>query len=338
MAGVHVILRPLEGRDDFQACTTLQEEVWGVGFEERVPPAILGVARRLGGVVTGAFLEGELVGFVFGLTGIRDGRLVHWSDMLAVRPDRRGQGLGRALKEAQRDELLARGVGLMEWTFDPLEARNAHLNLNRLGAVAVEYLENAYGASVSPLHQGIGTDRLVVRWDLSRELPRVGAGDRKGAGAPRIPAGAVPLLEPAAGSDPDPHLQPDPGPHPDSHPEPHLEPHLEPHFEPGDPVAPPPTGPVTVAVPLHLQELKARAPERALRWREASRIALQAALAGGRVATAGEASQGEGVFRYLLEAPGEPSSSSGGLVQEQAGTRPDTDDPLPSSSLRASSP
>ncbi|TVP76623.1 MAG: GNAT family N-acetyltransferase, partial [Gemmatimonadales bacterium] len=152
-------IRPLAGRAEMEACVVLQEAVWGAGFRERVPAAILGVARRLGGVVTGAFRGDELVGFVFGLTGIREGRPVHWSDMLAVRAEARGRGLGIALKEAQRDELLSRGVRVMEWTFDPLVARNAHLNLNRLGAAGVEYVVDAYGDSDSPLHRGIGTDR-----------------------------------------------------------------------------------------------------------------------------------------------------------------------------------
>lgn len=160
-------IRPLRGREEFEACVALQELTWGAGFADRVPASILMVAAETGGVVSGAFEEGDLIAFVFGITGLRDGRLVHWSDMLAVHPDHRSRGLGRALKRHQRDLLLARGVGLVLWTFDPLESRNAHLNLRRLGAFSRTYLRDLYGASDSPLHAGLGTDRLLVEWPIT---------------------------------------------------------------------------------------------------------------------------------------------------------------------------
>jgi len=165
-------IRPLGTLEEFRACVALQEAVWGEGFAERVPPAILKVSQRLGGVVSGAWDEdGELAGFVFGMTGWEEGRPVHWSDMLAVRPGIRGSGLGIRLKAHQRELLLERGVNRVYWSFDPLESRNAWVNLGRLGAVAREYVEDMYGQSDSPLHQGIGTDRLVVLWKL--DAPRV---------------------------------------------------------------------------------------------------------------------------------------------------------------------
>lgn len=160
-------IRPLDSLDDYRACVALQEETWGAGFSERVPPAILKVSRLLGGVASGAFTsDGHLAGFVFGMTGLRDGAPVHWSDMLAVRPAHRNRGLGRLLKLHQREEVMRLGVHRMHWTFDPLRPGNAHLNFNRLGSVAPEYVEQMYGDTDSPLHRGIGTDRFVVLWEL----------------------------------------------------------------------------------------------------------------------------------------------------------------------------
>jgi len=131
------------------------------------------VSQILGGVSAGAYnAQGRLVGFVFGMTGLRDGELVHWSDMLAVRPEARDTGLGRRLKLYQRDQVLARGVEKMHWTFDPLQARNAHLNFSKLGIVVREYAENMYGQTDSPLHRGIGTDRFVALWLLGSDRVR----------------------------------------------------------------------------------------------------------------------------------------------------------------------
>jgi predicted GNAT superfamily acetyltransferase len=166
--------RPFESIEDFRECVALQEATWGIGFSERVSLAILKVSQMLGGVAAGAYAaDGELAGFVFGLTGLRKGELAHWSDMLAVRPDVRDAGLGRRLKAYQRQEVLRSGVETMYWTFDPLQSRNAHLNITRLGAVVREYVENMYGESDSPLHMGIGTDRFIALWLLNS--PRVEA-------------------------------------------------------------------------------------------------------------------------------------------------------------------
>jgi chorismate synthase len=137
------------------------------------------IANRLGGLSAGAFdEEGELLGFVFGLTGLMDGELVHWSDMLAVRPGLRDRGLGTRLKRYQRDVLLGRGVRRMHWTFDPLQGRNANVNFSKLGIVSREYVENMYGETDSPLHRGVGTDRLVATWELDsdRVVSRLGDG------------------------------------------------------------------------------------------------------------------------------------------------------------------
>ena len=142
-----------------------------------------------GGIASGAFArDGTLLGFVFGMTGVRDGRLIHWSDMLAVHPDARGLGLAIDLKRHQRDLLLERGIDTVFWTFDPLEARNAHINFRRLGIVAREYMRDVYANSGSDLHAGIGTDRLLAEWRIAS--PRVAA--RLEGGVPaRPPADAV---------------------------------------------------------------------------------------------------------------------------------------------------
>lgn len=164
------VVRPFSTIEEYKACVALQEETWGVGFSERVAPAILKVSQILGGVAAGAYdADGALVGFVFGMTGLRDGELAHWSDMLAVRPEARDHGLGRRLKWYQRDQVLGRGVKRMFWTFDPLQSRNAYLNFAKLGIVVREYVVDMYGQTDSPLHRGIGTDRCVALWLLDSE-------------------------------------------------------------------------------------------------------------------------------------------------------------------------
>lgn len=293
-------IRPLDGRADFLQCVRLQEVVWGEGFDERVPPAILEVARTLGGVATGAFDGGELVGFVFGLTGLRDGRLEHWSDMLAVHPRFRGRGIGLRLKLDQRRELLERGVTRAGWTFDPLEARNATLNLNRLGAVGARYREDVYGSSTSPLHSGIGTDRLVVQWDLGNPLPR----GRLDLG-PRMEApGVVQLLEPLPRGSEEALVAPGSV---------RSSAELSGSGPAGKAGGHPP--PVTIAVPADLQELKARDTELARAWRTATRTAFGVGLREGRVVVGGAYDPLQPVYRYLLSAavPGNPVGTPGDL-------------------------
>lgn len=185
--GSEFTIRPFASIAEFKECVRFQEETWGEGFPERVPVAILKVGLRLGGIAAGAFdAEGALAGFVFGMTGVQDGEVVHWSDMLAVRPELQDAGLGARLKAYQREELISRGVTRMHWTFDPLEAKNAHFNLNKLGAVAGEYVRDMYGRTDSPLHRGIGTDRFVPAWAM--DSPRVT--ERLVEGRPGPPPGA----------------------------------------------------------------------------------------------------------------------------------------------------
>ena len=160
-----VEIRALATRDELHACVQLQRDTWGESFSDVVPASILKVSQRVGGVVAGAFDQrNTMLGFVYGLTGVERGQIVHWSDMLAVRPEARNLGLGRRLKEYQRQVVRELGGVVIYWTYDPLIARNAHLNFNRLGISVAEYVEDMYGTTDSVLHGGISTDRLVVAW------------------------------------------------------------------------------------------------------------------------------------------------------------------------------
>ncbi len=189
-------IRPFETIDDYRECVALQEDTWGRGFSERVSLAILKVSQMLGGVAAGAYdAEGLLDGFVFGMTGVRDGEVVHWSDMLAVRPGVRDGGLGTKLKAYQRVRVMGLGVRKMLWTFDPLRSRNAYLNFNKLGVVVREYERDMYGAETdSPLHRGIGTDRFVALWLLDSDRVR-----QRLEGWAGGPAGVGPAIQSARG-------------------------------------------------------------------------------------------------------------------------------------------
>jgi predicted GNAT superfamily acetyltransferase len=192
-----VVVRLLASLDDYRACVALQREIWGDEFEGAVPAALMQVATYVGGLAVGAFApDGDLVGVVFGLTGVQEGRVVHWSHVLGVRASMRNAGVGRMLKGFQRAELARRGVGEMYWTFDPLIARNAHLNLNVLGARVVRYVSDMYGDTGSPLHHGLATDRLVVACDTAPPPRRRPAASERSAS--RV---AILTAEPHAGDE-----------------------------------------------------------------------------------------------------------------------------------------
>ncbi len=167
-----VTIRKCEALAEMQACFALQKEVWKFSDADLIPVRMFVVASKIGGHVIGAFVERddrrndekELIGFALAIPGMRNGHCYLHSHMLAVRQQYRNGGLGRRMKLYQRDDALARGFELMEWTFDPLEIKNAYLNIEKLGAIARRYNVNQYGITSSPLQGGLPSDRLVAEW------------------------------------------------------------------------------------------------------------------------------------------------------------------------------
>jgi predicted GNAT superfamily acetyltransferase len=154
---------------EYEECLRLEQITWGTGI--LVPTAIFVVAQETGGQILGAFAGSEMIGFTLALAGIHQGRPFLHSHMTAVLEAYRDRGVGRALKLFQRQDALSRDIHLVEWTFDPLEIKNARFNLMRLGAIVRRLIPNCYGITDSPLHMGMPTDRLVAEWWL--DSPRV---------------------------------------------------------------------------------------------------------------------------------------------------------------------
>lgn len=163
----HITVRELNSISDFQAAVRLQTEIWGFSELDALPVRLFVVARKIGGQAFGAFAGERMIGFCVALPGLKPGHdpYLH-SNMLGVVKEYRNAGVGRMLKLAQRDDALARGIRLMEWTFDPLELKNAYFNMERLGAVVKRYVLNQYGVTSSKLHGGLPTDRCVAEWYL----------------------------------------------------------------------------------------------------------------------------------------------------------------------------
>ena len=260
------VLRAFSDHGEREACLELQRAVWGRDFQDLTSPALLKIAPALGGVAGGAFApDGRLDGFVYGLTGLAPedrSRPLHWSHMLAVRPEARGRDLGFHLQLYQRRVLLGMGIETVRWTFDPLVARNAYLNLARLGARAIDYVRDYYGSGGdSALSAGIGPDRVVVEWrlaspEVAAALEGSGGSDRLGS-ATRAPA--VNTREGAKGPEP-----------------------LAPPFE----LPPPPGGGapgvrVRVEVPGDVLAVRRERPELAAAWRKSTRFAFEELLARG---------------------------------------------------------
>lgn len=164
-------LRALTRMEEFDACVELQRRVWGFDDADLVPSRMFLIAAKTGGQVFGAWEGARLAGYALAFVGDRHGRIYLHSHMLAVDAAFRNSGLGRRLKLRQREDALERGIELMEWTFDPLEIKNAYFNLRRLGAIARIYVANQYGQSSSRLQGELPTDRLVAEWWL--RSPRV---------------------------------------------------------------------------------------------------------------------------------------------------------------------
>jgi predicted GNAT superfamily acetyltransferase len=251
-----ITIRDLSSLKDYADCVALQDETWGTGFSERVPTAVLRVSQRIGGVAAGAFdASGKMVGFVFGMTGVRDGELVHWSDMLAVREELRGQGIGERLKQYQREKVATLDVKSMLWTYDPLQAKNAHFNINHLGALPVEYVADMYGSHTgSLLHGTLPTDRFIVRWDLDDT-------SRPGGRIPLpIASAEVPLANPIGA---------------DGLPSTALLPSISSH-----------AGPLIVQVPVDFSAVQKEGRAIAMRWRLVIREIMTGWLGAGHRVTA----------------------------------------------------
>jgi predicted GNAT superfamily acetyltransferase len=161
-----VAIRVCNTLREFEACVELQQDVWGFSDLDLIPLRMFSVASKIGGQVIGGFDGDRLIAFALAIPGNRNGHPYLHSHMLAVAESHRNHGLGRKMKLFQREDAIARGYELMEWTFDPLEIKNAYLNLTKLGAIARRYNINQYGITSSPLQGFLPTDRLVAEWWL----------------------------------------------------------------------------------------------------------------------------------------------------------------------------
>ena len=246
-----MIIRALTTIEECRQVATLEKEVWGyTDAEDVVPPPVLIVSAKRGGVLLGAFDEaGVMKGFVYSIPALKDGKLTQWSHMLGVTRDARDAGLGLRLKLAQRERSLELGVDLIEWTYDPLQALNAHLNFTKLGVVVEEYEENIYGESSSPLHSASPTDRFVAEWRLNE--PHV---------VRRIEAKGAPLVRDASVA---------------------SAPLVNPSRQAGRWLAPGPADlsfdarRLLVEIPVGVAELQLEDPALALEWRLATRAIFQ---------------------------------------------------------------
>jgi predicted GNAT superfamily acetyltransferase len=164
-----IIIRNVSGLAEYKAVEDLQKEVWEFNERDIVPLTQMIAAKETGGILVGAFRQSTMIGFVYGFVGYEEGSLVVHSHMLAVKPSCQGENLGYRLKLAQREQALATGIKIVTWTFDPLQCLNAHLNIEKLGVLAVKYKVNFYGETSSSLHKDLDTDRLWVRWDLESD-------------------------------------------------------------------------------------------------------------------------------------------------------------------------
>lgn len=240
-----VELRALTSLEDFDAAIEVMTATWGP--YQLLPREVITALAHSGNVPWGAFESDRMIGFVLGWAGVdADGLHVH-SHMLAALPSRRHRGVGYALKLAQRAQALAQGIRVARWTFDPLVARNAWLNLGKLGAVADRFGRAFYGEMTDDLNRGDRADRLVVRWDLEPEP------------SPRAVPEGLPLVLSASG-DPD-------------------------RPQPAAVGAPGPDG-ALVVIPRDHASLRAHDPDLGARWRDAVADALEACLATGLVVSA----------------------------------------------------
>jgi predicted GNAT superfamily acetyltransferase len=166
----HIVVRQLGERSEFEEAVRLQKAVWGFDDIELLPVRLFVVANKVGGHAFGAYDGGRMIGFCLAIPGLKPGGVIYLhSHMLGVLSEYNNLGVGRMLKLRQREDALARGIRLIEWTFDPLELKNAYFNMERLGAIVRRYVENQYGSTSSPLHGGLPTDRCIAEWWIESE-------------------------------------------------------------------------------------------------------------------------------------------------------------------------
>jgi predicted GNAT superfamily acetyltransferase len=279
-------IRPIRTQDEYRAVEQLQRQVWGLDDVEIVPAHLLLTAQKNGGLVLGAFAispRGEseqLVGFVFGFAGLSpDGRLKHCSHMTGVALAYQNQNLGYRLKLAQREHVLAQGIDLITWTFDPLESRNASLNFHKLGATCRTYLQDFYGNMRDALNVGLPSDRFQVDWHVaSNHVADRLRGDQACPSLSALQADGVPLLN---------------RPLPDDPPRP-----SQTHF-------PIQAGRLLIQIPAYFQAIKAGNIELARAWRLHIRTLFEAAFARRYAVT--DLLFEEGQSCYLLEKDWTPS-------------------------------
>jgi predicted GNAT superfamily acetyltransferase len=205
-----IVVRHCHGIKEFEACIAIEKAVWQSADIDVVPFPLFVVASETGGQVLGAFHGKDLVGFTMAIAGWRDRNPFLHSHMTAVLAEYRDRSVGRRLKLFQRDDALARGFSLIEWTFDPLVTKNAYFNFMRLGAIARRYVPNAYGITTSPLHGSLPTDRLIAEWHLRSERVRNALASKNISAYPSKKAVRITVpsnLERQRSSDPEPALQ-----------------------------------------------------------------------------------------------------------------------------------
>jgi predicted GNAT superfamily acetyltransferase len=162
-------IRDLSTEPELREAVALQKTIWGFEDADLLPFRMFVVATRIGGQLLGAFDASRMIAFCVAIPGLKSGGKIYLhSHMLGVLPEYRNAGVGRRLKLRQRDDALSRGIDLIEWTFDPLDVKNAHFNIERLGAIVRRYVRNQYGVSSSALHGGLPTDRLVAEWWIAK--------------------------------------------------------------------------------------------------------------------------------------------------------------------------
>src|SRR5580704_1128578 len=185
-------IRPMEDAEEMSVCVALQQLIWGYAPIDTVPDQIFIVAKKTGGQVMVAYEGDTPVGFAVAFAAMREEFAYLHSHMVGVVEGYQNRGVGRLLKLTQREDALERGISLIEWTFDPLQLKNAHFNIERLGAIVRHYIPNLYGRTSSPLHAGLPTDRLVAEWWVRSQRVEEVLGGRQRAANPNCERIAIP--------------------------------------------------------------------------------------------------------------------------------------------------